>query len=68
MKILLDIDDFQKLVSGQVVEKTNEHGFPLGGILEKVVDPKIEIALQDIGYDVMLAIIQHLKTKLYDPD
>jgi hypothetical protein len=41
LRILLDDEDFQKLVKGEVIEKSSHQG------------ERVSIALEDIGYDRM---------------
>ena len=48
IRILLDENDFDKLTSGEILEKGN-----------------VKIALQDIGFDLMLGIINEKYNKLW---
>ena len=49
MRILLDAEDFEKLVSGEIIERDG-----------------VKIALQDIGYDFMLSILNKKRDDLYE--
>lgn len=56
MRISLDADDFRALVTGQVIRKTQTVDEPAGGWgqVASSHEVEVEIALQDIGIEVMI--------------